>query len=256
MIPLRDYQPSGTFPVLTIAIIAINLLVFLYQFMLSRSEVDIAQDSHEWVQEWKNAGCHVPPEFADQLVSARITATDLFALKYGTVPCKITHGQDLPPYVPFSIWLTLLTAMFLHGGIIHVLGNMWYMWIFGDNVEDTFGRVKFLMFYLVSGLVAALTQISADSNGVLPMIGASGAIAGVLGAYMILFPYGRVLTLMPFYFVVQVPAEIVLGIWFVLQFIGAIIVSANGGGVAYWAHIGGFLTGAVMALVLKFVRRI
>ncbi len=255
MIPLRDYRHSSSFPVVTVVIIVINVLVFLYQFSLSTTPA--TENTRQWVRAWQQAGCEIPRALASQLLSrfSVISAEDEFTFRFGVMPCEITRGADLPPLIPFTVWLTLLTAMFMHAGFWHILGNMWYLWIFGDNIEDVFGRVGFVFFYLVSGVAAAFAQILTNPNTVIPMVGASGAISGVLGAYFVLFPYGRVLTLVPlfpfFVRLIELPAIFLLGFWFVMQFLGGISSPIEGGGVAYWAHAGGFVTGALLALLVK-----
>lgn len=189
---------------------------------------------------------------------------------WSTIPAEITTGQDLVNSVPADtqvrdlsqipqrpgpvpIYLTLLSSMFMHGGFGHLFGNLLYLWIFGDNVEHRFGHGAFLAFYLVSGLAASAAQIALDPGSVIPNLGASGAISGVLGAYLVLFPKNRVHAVF-FYRVVAVPAFFALGLWIVLQFIngfGAIAATEQTGGVAYGAHIGGFVAGVVLALVLR-----
>jgi membrane associated rhomboid family serine protease len=202
VIPLRDIIPSRTTPVVTISIIALNVIVFLYELSLGR-------------------------------------AIDAFTLYYGLVPAAFS-------------WLTVFTSMFLHGGFLHVAGNMLYLWIFGDNVEDRMGHGRFLVFYLLCGVAAALAQTITMPDSVVPMVGASGAIAGVMGAYFVLYPRSRIVTLLPFFFffqVIEVPAILFLGIWFVMQFLSGVgsIVSTIGrggtGGIAFWAHVAGFVAG-------------
>jgi membrane associated rhomboid family serine protease len=202
VIPLRDIIPSRTTPVVTISIIALNIIVFLYELSLGR-------------------------------------AIDAFTLYYGLVPAAFS-------------WVTVFTSMFLHGGVLHVAGNMLYLWIFGDNVEDRMGHGRFLVFYLLCGVAAALAQTITVPESVVPMVGASGAIAGVMGAYFVLYPRSRIVTLLPFFFffqVIEVPAILFLGIWFVMQFLSGVgsIVSTIGrggtGGIAFWAHIAGFVAG-------------
>jgi rhomboid family protein len=209
MIPLRDVIPSRTIPVLTVTIIVLNLLAWLYELGLPRQELP------------------------------------LFLQQYGVVPAYFT--------VP-----TLISSMFLHGSWMHVLGNMWYLWIFGDNVEDRMGHGRFLVFYLLCGVVAAFGQILIDPTSTLPTIGASGAIAGVMGAYFVLYPQSRVLTLIPliiFWEIVELPAIYLLGFWFLMQLFsaGAIAVTAStgGGGVAFMAHVAGFVTGLIGVFVFK-----
>jgi membrane associated rhomboid family serine protease len=212
MIPLRDVIPSRTTPYLTITIIALNTLVFLYQLSLG----DAVND---------------------------------FILYFGLIPAAFS-------------WITLLTSMFLHGGLMHFGGNMLYLWIFGDNVEDRMGHGRFLTFYVLCGAAAALAQTIMRPDSVVPMVGASGAIAGVMGAYFVLYPRSRIVTLVPIFVFIQimeVPAIFFLGIWFLLQFASGVgsIASATGaeqgGGIAFWAHVAGFMAG--MSGVVVFRRR-
>src|SRR5215469_413899 len=208
MFPIRDTQPSYSKPVVTVVLIVVNILVFLYQFSL---------DSFS-----QNA-------FMDQ-----------YAL--------------IPDHFHFS---NVITSMFLHGGWMHVLGNMWFLWIFGDNIEDILGHPKYLLFYLMCGIAAALTQVFFNPVSRVPMVGASGAIAGVMGAYMIKFPNSRIRTLLflfIFFTMVDVPAWIMLIYWFGLQFIGGFerLTSAQvaQGGTAFFAHVGGFLSGMLFVNLL------
>ena len=185
-----------------------------------------------------------------------VAAADAFVMQYGLVPAEFSSGHDLPPTIPIPIWLTLITSMFLHGGLLHVLGNMLYLWVFGDNVEAAMGRGRFLAFYVLCGMAAGLAQLALSLHSPVPQIGASGAIAGVLGAYLMLFPTSRILTIIPIFFfirLISIPAVVVLGIWFLLQVANSALSGAAGGGVAWFAHIGGFAAG--MALVLLFRRR-
>jgi len=194
-----------------------------------------------------------------------------FTYGWSVIPREITTGIDLvepqvlelpghrPVEIPEApgppiIWLTLLTSMFMHGGFGHIAGNMLYLWIFGNNVENRFGHWRFLTFYLAAGLVGSFAQIALSPNSIIPNLGASGAIAGVMGAYMVLFPYNRVNAVF-LYNVITVPAILVLGMWIATQFVsgfGAIAAtSSSGGGVAYMAHVGGFLTGAIVAGICR-----
>ena len=210
------------------------------------------------------------------LVYFVLQQSDAFTYGYSVVPYELTTGQDLVgmesvtvtdnitgevqqveiPQAPgpFPIWLTVLTAMFMHGGIGHLLGNMLYLWIFGDNVEHRFGHLPFLGLYLACGFVATWAQVLADPSSIIPNLGASGAISGILGAYLVLFPRNRVRVVL-LVFVIQVPALVVLGLWIVTQLLngwGATMASEETvGGVAYLAHIGGFFTGVVLALLLR-----
>ncbi len=214
-IPLRDDNPSGKFAFVNIGLILANIAVFLYQITLTP---------------------HAFKTFvtANAMVPARIPA---LLSGYGT---------------PEAAFLPLATSMFLHAGIAHILGNMLFLWIFGDNVEAAFGHLRYLLFYFVCGVGAGLMHIAFNLNSQIPALGASGAISGVLGAYIILEPRNRILTLV-FIFLVRVPAVVVLGLWFVLQFlsgIGSLGTTANGG-VAVWAHIGGFLLGLLITLAVR-----
>jgi len=212
-------------------LISLNVLAYLYQALILGNQRVVVRSG-----------------FRSQI----LTLEDLFIFQYGVTPCEIMASCSPFPAASFPIWLTLLTSMFLHGGLLHLASNMWYLWIFGDNVEDAMGKVRFLLFYLLSGLAAAFAQIFFNTASNVPMIGASGAISGVLGAYLVFFPYGRVLTLVwVFFFVrfIQMPAVIVLGLWLLLQLVS---VSLGGGalrgeGVAYMAHIGGFAVGVLLA---------
>ena len=205
-IPLRDENPTRHLPVLTVILIAANVVVFVYQ-VLSPATLPY------------------------------------FVLRMGTIPYEITHftSYDGYPVDRISPLLALFASMFLHGSLLHLLGNMLYLWIFGNNVEDFLGPARFLFFYLVSGLAAAATHIVFNPNSTVPMIGASGAIAGVLGAYFVLYPGARVQTVV-FLWVITVPAAIILGLWF----LGQILNVGIGGGVAWFAHIGGFLAGLIL----------
>ena len=222
MFPLRDENPSRTTPVVTRVLIVLNLLVFIYELSLGTELRD-------------------------------------FMFRFALIPRHLTLAID--GYAPWSAAVTpLLSSIFLHGGWVHVIGNMWYLWIFGDNVEDRLGHFGYLIFYLAAGVVAGLIHVASNPNSMLPTVGASGAIAGVLGAYAAAFPRARVVTLLPlfpFFPVVALPAMLVLGFWFVVQFASGALVLAAGlsGGVAVWAHVGGFVFGFVVMLVLGVALR-
>jgi len=209
MIPLRDVIPSRTRPYVTVTIIILNTIAWVYELSIPREQVPI-----------------------------------LFQA-FGVVPAAFSTP-------------TLFTSMFLHGGWMHVIGNMWYLWIFGDNVEDRLGHGRFIVFYLLCGIIAALGQTVMDPQSTIPTIGASGAIAGVMGAYFVLYPHSRVLTLVTviiFWEVIELPAILLLGFWFLMQLFsaGAIAVTANtgGGGVAFMAHVAGFVMGVVGVFVFR-----
>lgn len=261
MIPIRDTLRSRRFPVVTVTLIVINLLAFLYQGYL-QTQPPLLNDGIAWQDE----GLSPPGLDVDAYRTHRlsggdpslypVSAGDHLITQYALIPAELLRGKDLPPAIPIPLWLTVLTSMFLHGGFMHLVGNMLYLWIFGDNVEDAMGPIRFLLFYLLCGVAAALAQIAVDPGSAIPLIGASGAIAGVLAAYFMLFPYARVLTLIPIFFflrLISVPAVFLLGFWFLLQVISGAGSLGSGGGVAWFAHIGGFLAGAM--LVFLFRRR-
>ena len=231
MFPLKDDVPSRTTPVVTVGLIVLNVLVFLYQASLQ------GEGSPEGVR----------------------AARD-FIFEFGLVPCRLM-GACAPGTSLLPPALTVLTSMFLHGGFLHVGGNMLYLWIFGDNVEDTLGHGRFAVFYLASGAAAAAAQTALSTASSLPMIGASGAVSGVLGAYLLLFPRANVLTVIVFGFfvrLVRIPAVVMLGIWFLVQFLGGLVIwalasrgEAAGGGTAWFAHLGGFVAGMALVFVLR-----
>jgi membrane associated rhomboid family serine protease len=223
MFPISDEegQRRGGPALVTWAILILNVLVFLYEVML---------------------GAGVEP----------------FIQTFGAVPREILTGQDVPPPGPTPVYLQLLTSMFLHGGWLHLIGNMAFLRVFGDDIEDVLGALPYLLFYLGTGIVASLTHIFlAGAGSTIPSVGASGAIAGVLGAYLVLFPNRRVHALVPslYFSTVRVSALVMLGLWFLLQFLNGLTAltqdTAQTGGVAVWAHIGGFVAGAVIGLLLR-----
>lgn len=222
MIPLRDTIPSRTVPIVNYTLIIINGLVFFYQLTL---------------------GAGLP----------------YFVTRYGIVPARFFNPQLFGQDLFGAAVLPLITFMFLHGGWFHFIGNMLYLWIFGDNVEDRIGHVRYLMFYLLCGLVSGLVQLFIYPSSHLPIVGASGAIAGVMGGYLLLYPFARVVTLFFFFFFVQIieiPALFFLGFWFLFQFLsGSLSLAGEGGGVAWWAHIGGFVWGALLVLPLLKKRK-
>ncbi len=223
MIPLRDLNPTRHFPLVTITLIGLNVLVYFYELSL-------------------------------QAVSQQ--TLERFFYIAGMVPYQITNGVDTPPPNIVPIYLTILTAMFMHGGWLHLGSNMLYLWIFGNNIEDVMGTTRYLVFYLLCGLGAAALQIFVNPASRIPAIGASGAIAGVLGGYILLYPQAQIETLVFFIFIqiVRVPAIILLGYWILIQLFSGVLSLGmpDVGGVAYFAHIGGFISG--LALV-RFFRR-
>ncbi|MEM9351302.1 MAG: rhomboid family intramembrane serine protease [Pseudomonadota bacterium] len=210
MFPIRDHNPSDKLPFVTYALILINSVVFLSYLPLFGDE--------------------------DQLF--------FFFQDYGLVPAEFTAGQNMGG---------VFTSMFLHGGWMHIIGNMLFLWIFGDNMEDAFGHVGFLIFYLASGVAAGVAQVAVNPDSFVPMVGASGAIAGVMGGYLLLYPRAKVDILFFFiiiFRIVPIPAWVMLGLWFGFQIIAGVADQAAGGGVAYWAHAGGFVAGFIFTLPL------
>lgn len=193
-----------------------------------------------------------------------------FFYQFGLIPDELVHGIDYTSLVtsggtidissPMPNWMTMFTSMFIHGDWLHFASNMLFLWVFGDNIEDRFGHFWYLLFYLLAGVAAVLLQVAIDTTSQIPTIGASGAIAGVLGAYLLLFPFSRISTVVIFFFitVVRIPAIYLLGFWILLQFvsgIGSLGPSAQDGGVAYWAHIGGFILGVVVVIIYKIATK-
>ncbi len=216
MIPLRDDNPTNSRPVISFSIIGFCVIIFFAQLGLSDTELRE------------------------------------FIFSYGLIP-SVLMGIDELPIELFKISPigTIFTSMFIHGGWMHLIGNMLYLWIFADNIEDDLGTLNFIIFYFFCGIGAAMSQVLVDINSQIPMIGASGAIGGVLGAYLINYPNARVLVLIPLGFfsqLIKIRSLYVLGFWFILQFINSFLSSSSGGGVAYAAHIGGFITGVVLIL--------
>ena len=213
MIPLRDSTKSGSFPFVNLTLITINILVFLY-------EVSLGEGIHR------------------------------FIFEYGLIPARVFTGENIAlgdRLFPF------ISSMFLHGGWLHIIGNALFLFIFGDNVEARMGHLRYLLFYLICGLAAAVFQILINAGSVIPMVGASGAISGVLGAYITFYPKSKILTLVPIFFFIQlihIPAAIFIFVWFVIQFlsgVGSLGAPQDTGGVAFWAHIGGFVAGLILA---------
>ena len=221
VIPIRDTVPSRTAPLVTVALIAVNVLVFLHETAL---------------------GPHL----------------ERYVFHYGFIPQRFVHwadyGQDPWDAARFA---PLFTSMFWHGGWLHLLGNMLYLWVFGDNVEHRLGHLRYLLFYVLCGLSAAAAQIAFSPNSALPTVGASGAIAGVLGAYLVSFPRSRVVTMLipPIPWFVQIPAMFFLAFWFLMQLLSGVVSlgqrADNLGGVAWWAHIGGFIAGIALVKLLE-----
>lgn len=215
LFPLRDLRKTLTRPLVTSALIVLNVLAFAYQWSLDASR-------------------------SDALIE-----------RFGVIPAVLLHGGHAGSLI------TPLTSMFLHGGLGHVLGNLWFLFVFGDHVEEALGHARFALFYVACGLAAAATQVAIGSTSTVPMIGASGAIAGVLGAYIVFFPRARVLTFVPVFFLLEVPAFVYIFVWFALEVVRASFslgASSAEGGVAFFAHVGGFVAGVLLAGVFRAAR--
>ncbi|BCA54840.1 putative Rhomboid serine protease [Nitrospira sp. KM1] len=217
MIPLSDDNPTERTPFITVAFIAACVLVYVYQVNLSSQ------------------------------------TGEQFIFEYGAIPAVVFGQVDAPGNLPHvSAFSTLITSMFLHGSWMHLLGNMLYLWVFGNNIEDVMGSGRYAIFYVTCGIFAALGHALTDPTSTIPMVGASGAISGILGAYILLFPRAHVLVLMPGFGTARIAAGIVLGMWFVMQILsGGMSIGREGGGVAFFAHIGGFLAGTSLIGVFK-----
>ncbi|MFQ5798725.1 MAG: rhomboid family intramembrane serine protease [Bacteroidota bacterium] len=222
MIPLRDSIPSHTFPIINISLIVVNVLIFFLELSLGQ----------------------------------RLGG---FISVFGVIPAKLTSAFTGDGAVSLTI-VPLFTSMFLHAGWLHLIFNMLFLWVFGDNVEDAMGHIRYLLFYILCGLGATATHVFFSPYSEVPVVGASGAIAGVLGAYFLLFPHSRVLTLVPLFFfhLIELPALVFLGLWFVIQFFSGLLSIGipSGGGVAWWAHVGGFATGVILLYPFRRRRRV
>jgi len=219
MIPLHDDNPTSSFPVLTVIIIALCILIYFWQVALG-------------------------PEGGEAVIYS-----------LGVIPAVLLNKVHLnPELVIVPAQATIFTSMFLHGGFMHLAGNMLYLWIFGNNIEDAMGKFRFILFYFICGTIAALGQVLQDPASQIPMVGASGAISGVLGAYLLIYPHARVLVLIPLWFyvnLIRLPAGWVLGFWFALQILSSAMSGNEGGGVAWFAHIGGFIAGMILVPFMK-----
>lgn len=224
MIPIKDYNPTRNFPLITVLLMVINVLAFIQDRLTGHYEPMLVETARGMVQVRHFVG-GLTAEFA--LVPARLAAE------------------------PASSWFQVFTSMFLHGNWLHIGSNMLFLWIFGNNIEDVLGKARFVVFYLCCGIAAAAAQFISAPQSTIPMIGASGAVAGVMGAYLVLYPHARILTLLPIFFFftfIEVPAYLMIGYWVLLQFISANWLDAGSaqGGIAYFAHIGGFLAGLIL----------
>ncbi len=216
MIPLKDLTPRRTFPIITILLILANAAVFFFELSLTPRQLNA------------------------------------FIALYGLVPAHIQLALTTSRITLAAALIPLVTCMFIHGGWLHIIGNMWFLWIFGDNVEDQMGHATYLLFYMICGIGSGVAQTAFSWGSRVPSIGASGAISGVLGAYLVFFPGARVLTLVPLliiWFTARIPAVVFIGLWFLVQFLSGLnsLGARDMGGVAWWAHVGGFLLGIALA---------
>lgn len=264
MIPLKDNIPTGRFPVVTVILIALNVAAFVWQLShstdpaldragysaIDQSALELGAIPYRITNPGADPGCAVGA--VNDRGEAGVVCQGTSAYRAAEDRGRADAGLTPIPIEEVGWWITLFTSMFLHGGILHIGFNMLFLWIFGNNVEDSMGRMRFALFYLLAGLVAVYSQAALDTQSTAPTIGASGAVAGVLGAYALLFPRARVITLFIIVFfvtLVEVPALILLGIWFLLQFLPALGQTALDAGaqdnVAYMAHVGGFAFGLI-----------
>ena len=221
MIPIRDAIRSKHFPVVNILIIGLNIIVFLWE-----------------------------------LIQGPYLKESLFL--FGIVPIRYSDPGLSTHFTPFQQFLPFLTSMFLHGGFLHILANMWFLYIFGDNIEDRLGHIRYLIFYIFCGVASGLVHLFTNWDSKIPTIGASGAISGIMGAYLLLYPHSRILTLIPIFFFfqfVELPAFIFLGYWLLLQLFSASLTPSNVGGIAFWAHIGGFISGLILIKLFELIPR-
>jgi membrane associated rhomboid family serine protease len=231
LFPLRDENPTTLFPIFTIAIVLANVAVWV-----------LVQGGGLSATALSDSVCRfgaIPAE-----ITGRTAGFRGVQLGAGTAPCEFGGPTTL----------TLFTSMFLHGGWLHLLGNMWFLWLFGNNIEDSMGHLRFVVFYVVVGLAAGLAHVLAAPGSAVPTVGASGAISGLMGAYLVLYPRVRIKTLfiiIIFFTVIPVPAWVVLLYWFALQVLSGVLMPAHGGGVAVWAHVGGFLAGVVLVKLFE-----
>jgi len=228
MIPLKDYNPTCRFAILTFGLLIINILVFIKDRLTGHYEQVLVQTSHGALE-------------VNQFVGG-------LSERFAMVPANLVAH-------PFMEWPTIFSSMFMHGNWLHIGSNMLYLWIFGNNIEDTLGRGRFILFYFTCGAAAGVAQVLSDPSSPIPMVGASGAVAGILGAYLILYPRARILTLVPIFiifFTIEVPAFLIIGYWALIQFVNAYWLGGGEmgkGGVAYYAHLGGFAAGVALILL-------
>ena len=222
ILPIKDDNPTRTVPFVTVALVVVNFAIYFYQIFL--------------------------PEEVVRMID----------VTYGVVPAELVRALHQPIGTSYPVLLTLITSQFLHGSIIHVGGNMLYLWIFGNNIEDILGHVRYLFYYLICGIIAGGIFVLSSPNSTIPTIGASGAISGILGAYLIRFPRARVLVvfwLLIFIRLIYIPAYIVLGFWIFLQVVSAMLSRPGEGGIAWYAHVGGFVAGIALLKLFEFHRR-
>jgi len=222
MFPIYDDIPTKRFPLITVIIISCNIIVFLWQSLIPNGH-------------------------------------NIFVYFLGLIPYEVTHNMEIYADGPALIYSTVFTSIFVHGSFLHLAGNMLFLWIFGNNVEDYFGRINFVIFYLICGIASAFAQVIININSTIPMIGASGAIAGTLGAYLVLYPRAKVNTIVIFGFfirMIKIPATIVLGFWIIYQFfygVSSLAARPGEGGTAWFAHIGGFIAGFLLVKLYKVI---
>jgi rhomboid family protein len=248
MIPIKDENPTRSTPYLTLLLIAINIVVFLTEPVLAGGR----DEREHLINQFRYFACNaaIPYEVTHGRTVAEAVDRGVDFASTEERATVILETRDCPHK---SVWLSILKSMFLHGSILHIAGNMLFLWIFGNNVEDRLGKPKFVAFYLLAGLAATYAQSYVFPTSAVPLIGASGAIAGILGAYLLMFPRARIVTLVFFFFItwIVVPAWLMIGFWFLMQLVSGVGSVSGSTGVAYMAHVGGFLAGMLLLLLLR-----
>jgi membrane associated rhomboid family serine protease len=249
MLPLKDYNPTSTRSIVVPVIIAINVIVFFFWQPFSIGATTGQQQNEFEIKQLIFFSCHASIPY--ELSHGHNLASNPPTVESDDIRADVIAEKNFCPHK--NVWLSILYTMFLHGSLLHIGGNMLFLWIFGNNIEDKLGKVKFVVFYLLCGLIATYAQTLVSPSSGAPQIGASGAIAGVLGAYIVLFPRARVRTLFFFFliFFLDVPAIVLLGLWFALQLLQGVGPAATNGGVAYMAHVGGFIAGMILIFVFR-----
>jgi len=249
MLPLKDYNPTSTRSIIVPILIGINIVVFFFIQPFSVGATTQEQQTQQEIDQIVFFSCHaaIPYEVSHGTTFADTQTTGLDEEE------RLTQEVERARCPHKNVWVSILYSMFLHGSLLHIGGNMLFLWVFGNNIEDRLGKLKFILFYLAAGIAATYAQTIVGPSSAAPLIGASGAITGVLGAYILLFPRARVRTLIIFFLItaIDIPAIVLLGIWFAMQLLQGVGPAATSGGVAYMAHVGGFIAGMLLLFILR-----